>query len=67
MAIPILLYDIMLISDYQDLHALISFCTDKDLSLKADKTKVMLFNITEPWEMKSEPDFFLGEEKMAYT
>ena len=42
-------------------------CTDKDLSINMDITKVMVFNTTQAWVTKSEPNFFLGEEKVEYT
>ena len=32
-----------------------------------DKTKVMVFNTTQAWVTRSEPEFFLGEEKVEYT
>ena len=32
-----------------------------------DKTKRMVFNITQAWVTRSEAEFFLGEEKLAYT
>ena len=49
------------------LNALKLFCTDKGLSINMDKTKVMVFNTTQAWVTRSEPKFFLGEEKVAYT
>ena len=36
---------------------------DKDLLINLDKTKVMVFNTTQAWVTRSEPEFFLGEEK----
>ena len=39
----------------------------KVLSVNLDKTEVMMFNTTQEWVIRSEPEFFLGEEKMAYT
>ena len=39
----------------------------KGLSVNIDKTKVMVFNTTQAWVTKSEPEFFLGQEKVAYT
>ena len=32
-----------------------------------DKTKVIVFNTTQAWVTRSEPEFFLGEEKVEYT
>ena len=32
-----------------------------------DKTKVMVFSTTQAWVTRSEPEFFLGEEKVEYT
>ena len=37
---------------------------DKGLSVNLDKTKVMVF---QAWIMRSEPEFFLEEEKVAHT
>ena len=37
---------------------------NKGLSINLDKTKVMVF---QAWIMRSEPDFFLEEEKVART
>ncbi len=72
--IPILLYadDIVLISDSPEglqrhLNALKLFCTDKDLSVNLNKTKVMVFNTTQAWVTRAEPEFFFGDEKVAYT
>ena len=73
-AIQILLYadDIVLISDTSEglqrhLNALKLFCTYKGLSINMDKTKVMVFNTTQAWVTRSEPEFFWGEEKVEYT
>ena len=73
-AIQILLYadDIVLISDSPEglqrhLNSLKLFCTDKGLSISMNKTKVMVFNTTQAWVIRSEPEFFLGEEKVEYT
>ena len=73
-AIQILLYvdDVVLISDSPEglqrhLNALKLFCTDKGLSINMDKTKVMVFNTTQAWVTRSEPEFCLGEEKVEYT
>ena len=72
--IPILLYadDIVLISDsleglQRHLNALKSFCTDKDSSVNLNKIKVMIFNTTQAWVTRAEPEFFFGDEKVAYT
>ena len=32
-----------------------------------DKTEVMVFSTTKAWVTRSEPEFFLREEKVAYT
>ena len=32
-----------------------------------DKTKVIVFNTTQAWVTRSEPEFFLGEEKVEYA
>ena len=70
-AIQILLYvhDIVLISDSPEgqqrhLNALKLFCTDKGLSINMDKTKVMVFNTNQTWVTRSEPEVFLGEDKV---
>ena len=39
---------------------------DKRLSINMDKTKMMVFNTTEAWVIRSETEFFLGEEKLEY-
>ena len=72
--IPILLYadDIVLISDSPEglqrhLNALKLFCTDKELFVNLNKTKVMVFNTTQAWVTRAEPEFFFGDEKVAYT
>ena len=39
---------------------------DKGLLVNLDN-KVMVFNTTQGWITRSEPEFFLGEEKVAYT
>ena len=71
-AIQILLYgdNIVLISDslkelQRHLNALKVLSTDKGLSINMDKIKVMVFNTTQAWLTRSEPDFFLGEENVA--
>ena len=72
-AIQMLLYvNIVLISDIPEglqrhLNALKVFCTNKGLLVNKDKTKVMVFNTTQAWVTRSEPEFFLGEKKVAYT
>ena len=35
--------------------------------VQIDKTKVMVFNTNQGWVTSSEPDFFLGEEMVAYA
>ena len=35
--------------------------------MNMDKTKVMVFNTTQAWVTRSEPEFFSGEEKVVYT
>ena len=42
-------------------------CIDGDFFIDLDKTKVMLFNTTQAWVTRSKQEFFLGEEKVAYT
>ena len=73
-AIQIFLYadDIVLIFDSPEelqrhLNALKLLCMDKDLSINMDKTKAMVFNTTQAWVTRSEPEFFSGEEKVEYT
>ena len=61
--------DIVLISDsltglQRHLNALKVFCTDKGLSINMDKTKVIMFSTTQAWVTRSEPEFFLEEEKV---
>ena len=49
------------------LSALKVLCTDKGLLINMDKTKVMVFNTIQAWVTRLEQEFFLGEEKVAYT
>ena len=72
-AIQTLLYadDIALIYDSPEgqqrhLNALKLFCTDKGLSIDMNKTLVMVFNTIQACVTRSEPEFFLGLEKVAY-
>ena len=72
-AIQILLYadDIVLISNsrkglQRHLNAFKLFCTDTGLLINMNKTNVMVFNTTQAWVTRSEPELFLGEEKVAH-
>ena len=65
LAILILLHldDIVLISDFSDgvqthENALKSFYTQKDLSVNLHKNEVMMFDTTQAWVTRSEPEFF---------
>ena len=49
------------------LNTLKSFCTNKGLFVNLDKTKETMFNTIQAWVMRSEPQVFLGEKKVAYT
>ena len=40
---------------------------NKGLSINMDKTEVMVFNTTQAWVTRSEPEFFSGGEKVEYT
>ena len=51
---------------HRHLNALKLFCMGKGLSINMDKTKVIVFNTTQAWVRRSEPEF-LGEEKVEYT
>ena len=74
LAIPLLIYadDIFLITVYlqkvqRHPNALKSSCIDTSLSVNLDKAEVMMVNTSQAWIMSSEPEFFMGEEKVAYT
>ena len=51
----------------RNLNTIKSFCIDKYLLVNLDITKVIVFNIPQNWVRRSEPDFFLGEEKVTQT
>ena len=64
-------YDIVLISENtqglkRHLNDFKIFCTDKFLLINIDKSNMMVFNTTQAWVTRSEPEFFLGEEQLAY-
>ena len=42
-------------------------CIDSDFFVNLDKTKVMLFNTTQPSVTGSKVELLLGEEEVAYT
>ena len=69
----ILIYadDIFLITIYlpkvqRHPNALKSSCIDTSLSVNLDKAEVMMLNTTQVSIRRSEPEYFLGEKKMAY-
>ena len=51
----------------QHLHALYSFCADKDLSINVGKTRIMMFNTTQDWITRSQQQFLFGAQLVEYT